>query len=198
VAPSKPVLEGLGGYLVSFRHPDEIVSRIEEFASRITETVPGIAYDSKNAHTSISDYGLQSLTEGEFSKDRNVLRALADSLVTLIDVQGSSIEYPEWLYNRDSVIVAGRPSIEFFEISERVQREAARRGLELRTPWGSHIIAVRFTEQRTSDELEDFFKLMQEAPNIGTSALNIVEVGHYILTSEGFDYQPFDRVNLLE
>lgn len=181
-----------GGYLIVFRHPRDIAERIGEFSKRISQTVPAIVYDSETVHTSISDYGLR---EG-FVPEKEVLSSLCDSVKETVTLGRPKINYFSWLYNQNTVIVAGTPDKRFFQMAKGVYSAAEKRGLKLRLPWGSHITANRFTGQRSPKELEDFFRLMDEAPVIGESVSELIDVAYFNFSPQGFKVTVHERFSL--
>ena len=74
---------------------------------------------------------------------------------------------------------------------------ANRKGLRLRRPWGAHMTANRFKERRDPKRLRDFFKLMKEAPVIGKSRPEKLDVGYFILTPDGFDMHIYESFPLI-
>ena len=63
-----------GGYLIAFRHPNSITDVVGEFSHMVSRIVPSIAYDSKNAHTTVSDFQVQD----NFLPNVNTLEKLAE------------------------------------------------------------------------------------------------------------------------
>jgi len=148
-------------------------------------------YDKKTIHTTIFDY---SLSEG-FKPDEAILK---DLCAVALNIRGNnvSIDYSRWLYNQNTVLVAGEPSRQFLEIAEEMKTNAQKRGIEPRLAWGAHITTNRFTEGRRRSELSDFFELMKEAPVLGKSDPIYMDVGYFIFDRQGFNITPYERFNL--
>jgi hypothetical protein len=191
-----------GGYLIAFRHPLEIAERIEAFSMRLAQTVPLMVYDAKTIHTTLSDYGIRE----DFSPDKTILDKLCGAVRRHMTVEPPKISYAEWLYNQNTMIIAGVPNSEFLQIANQViagespyatfkadNRLLSEAGIKLRMPWGAHITAGRFTEQRTPKELSDFFKLIKEAPEIGEGIPPNIDVSYFNFSKEGFKLTTYDR-----
>ncbi len=181
-----------GGYLIALRHPSEIAERIEAFSRRIAQTVPLMVYDAKTIHTTISDYGIKE----DFAPDKETLDKLSardfypfrkrNPRFKNDNFLWPSISYDNWLYNQNTLLVAGRPNEDFFDMVQGVYSSGQETGIQLRMPWGAHITAGRFTEQTTPKELSDFFKLMKEAPVLGTSDPEVVDITCFDFSKGGF------------
>lgn len=117
--PNEKAIQPQGGYLVAFRHVPQIAENIERFTERIAQVCPASAYSKDSLHTTISDYKVGP----EWKKEVMIL----DSLVIAVggclqdDKFAPSINYNEWLYNPNSVIVAGIPNSEFLRVLEKIQ-----------------------------------------------------------------------------
>jgi len=184
--------ESQGGYLILLRHPEEVSEKAASFSDRISNCIPALNYDRDTIHTTISDYCLSE----DFEPDQSILRKLCDAVLPIGD--SSIIDYTSWLYNPNTVIVAGNPNRQFLEIAEEIRTNAQMNGIELRLPWGAHITTNRFTEERTRKELSDFVKLMQEAPVLGVSKPQSIEVGHFTLDKQGFRITTYERFTLVQ
>ena len=184
--------ESQSGYLMVFRHPLEMALEIEKFSRRIATHVPLMVYDSITIHTTISDYGIVS---GSFAPDKTILEKLS-KVAQKISKTPPTISYTEWLYNQNTLFVAGNSNELFLQIAEQAKAKAEREGIQLRLPWGAHITAARFKESKTPKDLEEFFKLMQEAPLIGNSKSKFLDVGYFDFSPRGFNITIHDRFNL--
>jgi len=181
-----------GGYLIVFRHPLEIAQRVGEFSNRISQTVPAIVYDANTVHTTISDFGIKE----DFVPEKNTLRRLCNSVKETVIIGKPIISYSEWLYNQNTVLVAGIPNQRFLEIAQKIYSSGEKNGVQLRLPWGAHITSNRFTEQKTPEELKDFFKLMKEAPVLGESVPENIDVAYFDFSPEEFKTVTYERFNL--
>jgi len=188
IIPNIP--ESQGGYLIILRHSEEISEKAASFSDRISNCVPALTYDRDTIHTTISDYGLSE----DFEPDQSILRKLCDAVLSM--EESPIIDYTSWLYNPNTVIVAGNPNRQFLEIAEEIKTNAQGKGIELRLPWGAHITANRFTKKKTRNELSDFFKLMQEAPILGKSKPEHLDVGHFKLNKQGFGITTYERFTI--
>jgi|SRR3989344_1753997 len=176
-----------GGYLIMFRHSLDTAVAVERFSRRIACVVPSIAYDAETVHTSISDYMLSD----DFKVDKEILEKLGRAANSIKNqpspvIEYSSADYPNWLYNQNSVIIPGIPDGQFLGLTKMVVDGAKQEGMELRLPWGAHITTNRFTQKTSPNELKDFFKLMNKAPRLGTSFPIFIDVGYFNFSPAGF------------
>ncbi|MBI2580055.1 MAG: hypothetical protein HYW27_04085 [Candidatus Aenigmarchaeota archaeon] len=195
--PSKEVLEGRGGYIIAFRHPPKITDPLAVFSERISRTIGALVYGTENAHTTIATYGIKP----DFSRDDTILDEMAAAAsLTHLDIEdpesgckeSPEIDYGEWLYNQDSVIVAGMPNERFVHaINSTVEYP-----LEFRPSWGAHMTGARFRERALPEQLVEFFNLMKEAPRLGRSRPTSIDAGHFLLTQEEFRFVTYDRFYL--
>ena len=188
--PNIPVSQG--GYLIVFRHALEISQKIGRFSKRIFEEVPAIVYDSATVHTTISELGIREL----FIPEKNTLEKLCSLVREIVIADKPVVSYSEWLFNQNTVIVAGVPNQGFFDVAQKVYSLGERNNIKLRLPWGAQITANRFTETRTPEELKDFFKLMKESPVLGKSVLETIDVAYFYFNPNGFKITTYERFSL--
>ena len=185
--PAKPQ----GGYLIVFRHSIEISQEVERFSRRISQAAPAIVYDAATVHTTISDFGIKE----SFIPEADTLAKLCNSVRNVV-MNRPTISYGEWLFNQNTVLVAGMPNQAFLEVVQNVHSSAERNGVQLRMPWGAHITANRFTQTKNPTELSDFFKLMKEAPKLGESEPEFIDVGYFEFNMERFLFNIYERFSL--
>ena len=188
--PNIPVSQG--AYLIAFRHPDAITEKIEKFSRRLSQVIPLIVYNSSAIHTTISDFGVSE----DFIPEESTFRRLCDVVGNAVITKSPAISYPGWLYNQDTIILAGTPDQAFLDVAEGVCSSGRRKGFDLRLPWGAHITADRFSEQRSPAELRDFVTLMKEAPVLGVSVPKYIDVACLNLSPRGFAITTYERFDL--
>lgn len=179
ILPSNAVNER-DGYLVVLRHPTDIVERVSSFTDRIAEVVPVMPYTRDNTHTTIFAQGMQHRPASEHSMDQRIIDQLSESITEEDDLNGVTIPYQDWLYNKDSVIVKGIAGVDFVGLANKVLSACS----VAKGPWGGHITSARFTNERDAEGLYEFFDLMDEAPEIGTSNPEYLDVV-YVQVEDG-------------
>ena len=108
------------------------------------------------------------------------------------------IIYHNWGFNSDTVIVKGTPSYHFLDIAKRVVGNGKKQGLELKMPWAAHITATRFSEEMSPEELQGFFKLMQEAPQVlSGNQIKRLDVGYITLDKDEFKFNTVEQFKLI-
>ena len=189
-----PNIKPLCGYLVALRHPYEVVKIVDEFSQRVARVVPSIVYNKDSIHTTISDYGVSPI----YDPHKSILEGLVDSVYSAVKCfNAPSIVYNEWLYNTNSVIIAGNPSSSFFELSKKIKKTAERHNIELRFPSMAHITVSRFIERKNINELSDFLSLMEETEEIGVSNPNFIDVAYFSLNEKnGFEIDTYCKIEL--
>ena len=188
----------VGGYLISFRHPHRISKAVEAFTRRIESEsgIPVQAYHAADLHTTISDMEKKEgfVFNPELMNDLS--RCVKDALDSFGEIPQPIINFQRWMYNPGAVVVAGNPNQAFVGISEAVYELGESRGINVRMPWGAHISALRFTQQKNPGELEPFFNIMESSPVIGDSQPAYIDVGTMRYTHNGFCKEIFDTFSL--
>ncbi|MAE13807.1 hypothetical protein CMO92_04535 [Candidatus Woesearchaeota archaeon] len=194
LTPSKPVIEGQGGYLIALRHNDSVVEPMARFAERLTDIVPVITYDASNVHTALSAPHVSP----RFAPDDQILEELAVGVFQMVHaLEKPSISYIEWLYNQDTVILAGNPDQRFYTNLLKMERFFRDQGQSLPLPAMAHMTAARFTEPVPPCHLHDFYELMQDAPDIGTSKPEEILVGYFTMDAKnGFKVHEYESLIL--
>ena len=187
------------GYLILLKHGDDITEPVSRFSERIGREVPALLYRSDTLHTTFSNYAVTDLVQGqEFNVDKGLENKLLSAVGRVVNQRDSQLEitYPDWLYNQTTVIVQGEATQGFLTLAERIQSEGLNEGVVLSLPWGAHITSARFLQSRRPEEIADFFKLMQEAPALGVSRPQHLEIGYFTLSPQNFNYQTIERFTL--
>lgn len=171
-----PNIKNTGGYLIALRHPSSLTDVIDEFSMKISNIIPSIIYNKSNIHTTISDYNIAN----DFVPDyAGILDKLWTSVKEIKNRGQILINYYRMISTKDSVIMAGIPNENFYNISQAIINNARSSGIELRFPWGAHITLSRFLEKKSPAELAEFFKLMESAPKIGEIKPEFIDVGYF-------------------
>lgn len=188
----EPKVKPVGGYLIFYRHNDDINRRVEEVSEAIAFAVPSILYTENIVHTTISDYDVRK----GFEPDDQVLNKLAWTARMTQSHPVPDFDFAEALANRDSAIIKGYAD-EFFHMAARhLADEAKKKGLELRMPWGSHITASRFVSGGTRQGIENLVQVVEEVPSMGTSRPVSLNVGYFQLSERGFDLTTYESFPL--
>lgn len=181
------------GYIIAFRHPEPIMRRFTDTAKAIQQIVPAMPYSHDNGHTTLTVY--QRGSADVFVPDAVILEHLCAVIASLSLSMWAAIRitFQDWLLDTDTVLVAGQANRVFWEVGQHIQTAGARRNLDLRMPWGAHMTAARFlagADQHTQMRLRLF---LAEAPTLGISAPNAIEVGHYRCGPTTFTLHPYRR-----
>ncbi len=151
-----------------------------------------MVYDAQTIHTTVSDYGIKE----DFDWDGNTLDKLCFCVKDVLSEDSPKLFYKNWVYNQNTIVIEGIPDKSFFSFVKKVYDYVYENGINLRFPWGAHITAGRFTKQKNSGELSEFFKVMKEAPIIGESKPEFVDVGYFTFNKKRFNFKVHERFNL--
>ena len=195
--PSRMV-QDRDGYLIVLRHPDSITEPMAEFSERIAQTVPAITYDPENAHTTLFVQGMQFRSSEEQLPDSALVTNLAKAIHSVKgDLSKVVIYYGGWLYNQNSALVQGYAGVDFVKLANSILTPLERElGTSLKLPWSGHITASRFLEERPPGDLEDFIKLMKEAPHLGLSRPTSLDIAYVNLREGKINVETKERFRL--
>lgn len=189
--PDTSVKNKVGGRLVAFKHPDYISKAVEDFSRRIQTSLRGnsIIYHHEDVHTTsvirdiTNNFTVPSHTYGD-----NYLNLMTEATHKVKNkIHVPVFDYQGFLHNRECVIAKGSSSSEFLEISNLILSECGEDD-SIRGPYMSHISSSRFTEEMSSEEIQDFLELMKESPMLGKSIPVSLDVGYYTTGPEGFSF----------
>jgi hypothetical protein len=188
--------KSLGGFLVAFRHPNRITEPLARFAERIASVIPALPYNEGNIHTTITDYGV--CPAEDFISDMPTLNKLSSAVQFALheQVPSPTISYDNWRFNQNSVIVAGQPNKAFFQRTQGVVKSCSRQVIKVNGLWGAHITALRTTDKVDPGDLKEFYRLMKEAPELGTSTPQRIDVAYFNLTKQKFNFSVYRKFEL--
>lgn len=182
-----------GAYTIVFRHTQDVVERASEVSKKVSEIIPSIIYDESNLHTTIAVFG----TSEKFNLENRVLEDLSKGVrSSLRDFSRPTIDYAGWIYNKNSLIAQGIPDELFFYVVKQIERASNSNGIEISPTWGAHMAISRFLEERGQEEISEFERLMEQTPVLGETSPERIDVGHFIFTPEGFNYETYESFNL--
>jgi hypothetical protein len=188
-----PGLLNQGGYIVLFKHPSHITEKLTEFSEKVDQVIPSITYNAQNAHTTISDYGI----EINFTPDIEKLQALSNIICREIPLlKPCSIDYKEWLLNQSTGIAAGYPNEQFYNNVQQIINSAKKQGIELRIPWGAHMVSNRFKEKQSPEETSELIKLFQDSNPLGISKPVSIDISYFDFNPEKFDIKKYETFSL--
>ncbi|MBR9704911.1 hypothetical protein GOV12_05855 [Candidatus Pacearchaeota archaeon] len=170
------------GFYVEFKQPKNISRVLGNLSLEITRTAPSVYYDSQLLHTTISDY--QITDEEKFTPDFSVLAKFSDAIESVKKtLKQPKVHLGKISYNETTTIVEGQPDINFYDCCMKIKDACKKQGIELREPWGAHSTIGRFYEQKTPEELDRFFDLMDKSSKIDKQIiLPRIEVGTFMMS----------------
>lgn len=166
------IIGGNGSYSIVMRWPEEIMESYEGFALRLEKTAHLYTYDRSLAHTTL----FRSVETEDFLPDTAVLNEITRHTHSLLQkgvpsFNGQEVDFFGWLYNQDTVIVAGShiKGLGKFVSATKYLMDACQRleGVEWQAGWGAYMTAARFNRTQDPGELKEFFRSMDGAPSLG-------------------------------
>tara|TARA_Y100000310_G_C20659174_1_gene803690 strand:+ start:784 stop:1950 length:1167 start_codon:yes stop_codon:yes gene_type:complete len=217
ISPAAAIAEGQNGYIVLLRHPEEVVGPVTEHSQKIAQVIPSITYDDRNMHTTAITALVQPGVAEPDNEILNVLcrtvqyenrsSLLVRSITPLIEYR-NEFKNNSWGYNKDTVIVKGKPNLmfthliqtlvhNFEELKDPNHSDVEEITFDLNPSWGSHITAARFLEEASPEQVEELERLIKVAPVVGVGKPTHLEVGHFNLDQEGFRIETYERFDFL-
>lgn len=198
---SKIELEGLapkifdnqGGYIITYRHSNNVIDGIREFSEKLGKIVPSIKYHDENIHTTLSTFQVSDNFAFDKTILENVTNIVYDNLPLIRNVK---IDYNEWLINEDTGIVGGNPNLAFFENIKNIVEYAMKAGIQLKFHWGAHITISRFLEKVSNEQKLELLNLFKNSKPLGISTPEYVDVGYSVLTPKEFKLNVYQRFKI--
>lgn len=190
---SPKIFENQGGYIIAYRHSENIVSSISEFSQKVSKIVTSIKYGKDNIHTTLATYQVSD----EFQLDKFILDNLSKSVKDNLPlIKAVKIDYTEWLIDQTTGIVGGNPNRGFFENAERIVQCARQSGMELKLPWGAHITVSRFLETTSEEQTLELLSLFKNSKSLGISKPTYIDVAYFTTTPKEFRLNVHERFKL--
>ncbi len=153
-----PGTDPQGAFLVAWRHPEKTTSLIEEFSLEAADLISAVTYDQKNAHTTVSDYGLKPnvVINPAYEEAAETLTTLTQAVRNALNISGKDVisglgvEFKDTPTNGKTIIAAGIPTESIVQINQQIKDESAALGIPLKGTWGSHTTINRFLEDKVS------------------------------------------------
>lgn len=184
IMPDPNLDKRFGGFFVVLIHPMEIARRAEEMSRATACTIPALLYRARDVHTTVGSflYG-KGFSPDAVENPEKILRDLADAAETTVKeakhgAEKCTVDYGEYLYTQAVLIAAGIPNLGFVHVVDTLEREAKKRGITLKRPWGSHMTLNRFSAPVQRKNLDGFLALVSDAKPIGRSAPIALSVGY--------------------
>lgn len=193
IAKDPALLKGKGGYFIILRHPENITNQLEEIANNIAKTVSSIPYTADKIHTTIVTYK----PEDNFIPEKQILEKLRKIAKDCsFESKKFEINYAGILFNQTTVIAAGYPDLEFFELSNKILNKGKENGFEFKPPSMAHVTVSRFTENTNLEKLDEFMLLMKQTHFKEKSTPNAIDVGYFIAGEKDFNINVYERIDV--
>lgn len=202
IKPDKAVHEEHAGLLISFRHPVEMMEKLEIFSEKIAAVVPAVSFGVSNAHTTISDYNVASKNHIKLESDETKLicnrfsMAITEAIHENENSIPLEINFTGFIYNQTTVIATGTPNKAVINLVNEIRQSVEKIGISLRMPWGMHITTNRFSDEKSADELVEFFQLMERSPVLGLSVPYCIDLSYFEINSTQETLHLIDRFML--
>ena len=175
-------------YIIALRHQAEVTGSLSDFAEHLAQFVPCIRYDATNLHTTLATLK-PPLSNAEFPDDATLSR-LSNVAEAVLEPHWRriAIEYRGWLLAKDAVLVEGHPSNNAFWQSSLLLCSIAKEyGVpDLKSAWGAHITASRFTEFRPIPDARQLLQLLKDGPMLSSGCPLRIDIGWCECSAAGF------------
>ena len=161
------------GYGITLLNPEYVNDRIAAYAERFKAYLPAVVQGKNTLHTSLG-------VNNSLPLDDSISMEFCELIHSIDRNVAVQIYYPAWLFNQTTVIVEGHPEEPFVYLVNQIQNSSK---IQLTATWGSHITNTRFLGARKLDKIafDEFQRLINEAPIIGTSKPTHIKVGYQII-----------------
>ncbi len=186
--PNRQLQKPEAGYCVVIRYDEKITSAISRFMTRIRGVLPPIVeYSERSLHTTIGVYGKGAL-QG-FIPALAVLKYLAKSVEKgLMDCpQNPCVEFGQWLYNNEAILVSGYPNQDLWRLSQNIGNACQENGVPIEMGRIMHVTTARFISGVTRQVFEKFMLEMESAPVIGNVRPSAIELATWRCDGLAFD-----------
>jgi len=189
-APSSKLSSPTNGVAVNFKHSLETSKKVEQFSIRVSQQVPAFVFKKEQIHTTIY------FNPGKNLQKEYILQQFSEILDSLKGKLGNPcIEYKFWLINQSSLIAAGFPNRDLFNIINFFYKESKKRGIEFKFPWGAHITTNRFIKKGKFCKIPHILKMMKNQPPLGKSKIKSINIEEVRFNPKNYnlDYIPHKR-----
>jgi hypothetical protein len=198
---SKILSEGLipqisdnkGGYIITLRHSENIVTGVEKFTEKISRVTSSIKYDENNLHTTLATYQVVDDFQPMKETLEKLVKIVYDNFLIMKKIE---VQYSEWFMNQDSGIAGGIPNMAFYENVRRIIESAQKYGINLKCPWGAHITVNRFLEKVTHVQALELLDIFKNSEPLGISRPIYIDVGYFNLTPKSFNINVSERFKI--
>lgn len=175
------------------RYPVEITQTIAEFTAQVRAILPPIvAYRESDLHSTIGTYGKRDLA-GFAAEDGRLMRLSAAVEKALARLPPNPVvELGGWLYNAEAVLISGYPNQDLWRLFKAIEAACRENDVALEMGRIIHVTTARFIHKVTHSVFEQFVRLMQTAPRLGSTRLAAVELA--IWRCDGLTFALLPRV----
>lgn len=199
-------------FLISWRFPENIGLMVEEFSEEVADAIPAIIYGPRNAHTTVSDFGLKKdvlidpikINKYGGGDDEATLFTLAAAVRSALEaskdqLKDCSVEFGEFATKGANVLALGVSNEAVWAVNEAIKNSSETRGKELKGSWGNHMTVSRFLEDApvNSPKTERVINLVRNTKAFGIARPTAIEVGYFNTDqTSGFVLSTYKRFEL--
>ena len=182
------------GYCVVLRYDQNVTDLIANYMKKIFAILPPVVeYDAQSLHTTIGVFE-KGAVKG-FAPDSEVLKRLGKSVKTgLRNNPGNpAVTFERWLYNQEAMLISGYPNLDLWYLMQKIGEACQENGVPLERGHIMHITTARFTRGVSRPVFEQFLRLMDSAPIIGTTKPSAIDVATWQCDGLMFDLVTHDQ-----
>lgn len=199
-----PGTEPQAAFLIAWRYPETLTARIEEISLAVDAIIRSVTYGPHNAHTTVSDYGLQRdlvIVPASGSDHEETL----DTLVSVVrsginashphDLSDRVVQFERLLTNGKTVVASGQANRATWAVNEAIKGAAV--GVELKGSWGNHMTVNRFLEDSVPEDAFPLTAYLGNVPLLGSAIPTSIDVGYFQTDPvQGFNLTTYERFDL--
>jgi len=183
--------------LIGLEHSNEIIDKVSEFTSRLRDE-GFMTYEGDSVHTTFFAWGAKDVDPAEQNINCDDVAKVSEALWTAsTGFEPVSIQYePGVIFNQDTVVAKGVGKQDFYALARKVIEACSPVIGQIKDPWGGHITYGRSRFDRKAEELDSFFALLKEAPDLGVIKPSAVKLVHVTVQDEVMNLETLTRVPL--
>jgi hypothetical protein len=185
------------GYCIVMRYDEMTTGPILRFMTEIRSVLPPIVEYSQNSlHTTVATYGKRDMAG--FVPQLETIQHLARSVEKGMGnrSQNLRIEFREWLYNNEAILIAASPSENLWQLFQNIGKVCQENGYSLEMARIAHITTARFISSVSRPEFELFIRLMKSAPAIASTRPRAIDLATWHCDGLTFDLAIHKRYDL--
>ena len=192
--PNRQLQKPEAGYCVVIRYDEKTTNTITHFMKKVRAILPPmVEYNERSFHSTMGVFNKGDL-EG-FVPDFAVLNSLGKAVETgLRNGPGNpNVTLEKWLYNNEAILISGFPNQDLWRLSQNIGDACDENRVPLERGPILHITTARFISSVSRPVFEQFMRLMETAPAIGSTKPRAIDIATWRCDGLTFDIVTHER-----